>query len=197
MTVRILVKSTLAGVSLALACTGTQNITQTGPGTYRIRCDTPLAECLGQLERLCIDGFELESARETRKRAGVDAIGTGVEQSETSEAKVVCVSHPLIAGETRLERRPLCTPGETQSCVGPGGCRGGQACLPDGAGYAACDCTGSAEAALGAVPSSDPLPAGSLTPSPSASVAASTPTSVTTAAPSEAPPIAPSAVPAP
>ncbi len=34
-----------------------------------------------------------------------------------------------------------CTPGSTQRCVGPGACSGGQACLPDGSGYAACDCS--------------------------------------------------------
>ncbi|MEZ4225334.1 MAG: hypothetical protein R3B13_30565 [Polyangiaceae bacterium] len=35
-----------------------------------------------------------------------------------------------------------CVPGSTQECVGPGGCRGGQACLPDGSGFGVCDCGG-------------------------------------------------------
>ena len=34
----------------------------------------------------------------------------------------------------------MCVPGSTQECVGPGGCRGGQACLGDGSGFGACDC---------------------------------------------------------
>lgn len=34
----------------------------------------------------------------------------------------------------------VCTPGETQECVGPGACRGGQACRADGSGFGACDC---------------------------------------------------------
>ncbi len=38
----------------------------------------------------------------------------------------------------------LCVPGSTQECVGPGGCRGGQACLSDGSGFGACDCGGQA-----------------------------------------------------
>lgn len=34
----------------------------------------------------------------------------------------------------------LCVPGASQACVGPGGCQGGQVCLPDGSGFGACDC---------------------------------------------------------
>lgn len=34
----------------------------------------------------------------------------------------------------------LCVPNSTQECVGPGACRGGQSCLPDGSGYTECDC---------------------------------------------------------
>jgi hypothetical protein len=33
-----------------------------------------------------------------------------------------------------------CIPGATQACVGLGACAGGQACLPDGAGFGPCDC---------------------------------------------------------
>jgi hypothetical protein len=35
-----------------------------------------------------------------------------------------------------------CVPGASQACVGPGGCQGGQVCLPDGSGLAPCDCGG-------------------------------------------------------
>src|SRR6266700_207127 len=34
----------------------------------------------------------------------------------------------------------VCAPGATQSCVGPAGCAGGQACRSDGTGFGACDC---------------------------------------------------------
>jgi hypothetical protein len=34
----------------------------------------------------------------------------------------------------------VCVPGASQACVGPGGCTGGQVCLPDGSGLATCDC---------------------------------------------------------
>jgi hypothetical protein len=33
-----------------------------------------------------------------------------------------------------------CVPGASQACVGPGGCQGGQVCLPDGSGLGPCDC---------------------------------------------------------
>ena len=34
----------------------------------------------------------------------------------------------------------ICVPGSTQACVGPAACNGGQSCLPDGSGFAPCDC---------------------------------------------------------
>jgi hypothetical protein len=39
-----------------------------------------------------------------------------------------------------VNRSPACTPYETRECWGPGACKGGQMCLPDGTGWAACDC---------------------------------------------------------
>ncbi|GMV19617.1 MAG: hypothetical protein AMXMBFR56_78410 [Polyangiaceae bacterium] len=33
-----------------------------------------------------------------------------------------------------------CTPGMSQACVGPGACKGGQACKADGSAYGPCDC---------------------------------------------------------
>ncbi|GMV16932.1 MAG: hypothetical protein AMXMBFR56_51560 [Polyangiaceae bacterium] len=38
-----------------------------------------------------------------------------------------------------------CVPGATQECVGPGGCRGGQSCVPAGSGFSPCDCGGSTD----------------------------------------------------
>ena len=34
----------------------------------------------------------------------------------------------------------VCSPGASVSCVGAGGCAGGQVCLADGSGYGTCDC---------------------------------------------------------
>ncbi len=45
----------------------------------------------------------------------------------------------------------VCEPGETQECVGPGACRGGQVCARDGAGWGACDCGEATGGASGAI----------------------------------------------
>ena len=44
------------------------------------------------------------------------------------------------AAVSKAANRPRCIPGETKECVGPGGCRGGQACEPGGESYSRCDC---------------------------------------------------------
>ena len=36
--------------------------------------------------------------------------------------------------------KAVCRPGETERCVGPGACEGGQACLADGSAFGPCDC---------------------------------------------------------
>lgn len=55
------------------------------------------------------------------------------------------------AGAAGAGGAAVCTPGTTQECVGPGACKGGQACKDDGTGYGACDCgTGGAAGAGGA-----------------------------------------------
>lgn len=49
----------------------------------------------------------------------------------------------------------VCIPGQTQECVGPGACRGGQVCVPDGTAFGPCDCgtgTPPAPAASSAAP---------------------------------------------
>jgi hypothetical protein len=59
-----------------------------------------------------------------------------------------------------------CTPGATQTCVGPGACAGGQVCRTDGTGYGPCDCGPSKvsdDAAVKATTSSD---GGALPPGP-------------------------------
>lgn len=45
---------------------------------------------------------------------------------------------------------PACAPGESKACVGPGACQGGQQCLANGSGFAACDCGSDAGGAAGA-----------------------------------------------
>jgi hypothetical protein len=42
----------------------------------------------------------------------------------------------------------VCTPGATQSCVGVGGCQGGQACSADGTVWQSCDCAAEPDAGV-------------------------------------------------
>jgi hypothetical protein len=47
----------------------------------------------------------------------------------------------VVAANDVTEGRPsACTPGVTQECVGPAGCKGGQFCVDDGSRYSKCDC---------------------------------------------------------
>ncbi len=55
-------------------------------------------------------------------------------------------SRPELAPSPTVEPQPPttpgvhCVPGASQACVGPGGCQGGQVCLPDGSALGPCDC---------------------------------------------------------
>lgn len=146
----------------AASCSSNRHIVQTGERTYRLRCETSLGKCLELAEQPCHAGFDLLSGRDVRQEVGVDAVGTGPGETRTSEAVIRCRSNAVFAGEdepvgseVRLERQPVCTPGSSQACVGPGGCAGGQSCLGDGLGYAPCDCGASPPTASSAAPSSN------------------------------------------
>lgn len=54
----------------------------------------------------------------------------------------------------------VCDPGATQTCVGVGGCAGGQACNADGTGFGACDCGSDLDAAPDPDPDAGPEPDG-------------------------------------
>jgi hypothetical protein len=51
-------------------------------------------------------------------------------------------------------------PNATQECTGPGACKGGQSCLPDGSGFTECDC-GKKKKKSGSksAPAAEPAPA--------------------------------------
>jgi hypothetical protein len=55
---------------------------------------------------------------------------------------------------SRKPKNAVCRPGETQLCVGPGACSGGQACTADGTSYGPCDC---GEPSLGSAAPKGPL----------------------------------------
>jgi hypothetical protein len=130
-------------------------------GSYHLACQGALVDCLQRAERLCHDeGYTVTEARDVREMLGHES-GESQVEIRKSEATIYC-GKSAPPGERRMielkretpvsatpkapapaKPAPLaCVPGTTQSCVGPGGCAGGQACAADGARYEACDCGG-------------------------------------------------------
>ena len=59
---------------------------------------------------------------------------------------IVFTGEPVKPVETVVSPQGAeCVPNESRLCHGPGGCRGGQSCMPDGKSFATCDCGGGAE----------------------------------------------------
>lgn len=139
----------------ALSCSGAQE-KRLEDGTWHIRCGESMSRCTNRAEVLCGDrGYHvLGGGTQGAVLGGPSGYQTRVESSEllvrcgmapAGEEQPVEAS-PEKGTDPAPARAPLCIPGSTQACVGPAGCSGGQACLPDGSGYAACDC-GSAQPA--------------------------------------------------
>jgi hypothetical protein len=130
----------------------------------QLRCQSSLAECLSHADALCKgSSYEVLYAKEVRHVFGTDQSQV---QGQTSEAEVHCLglhakparavtgpaaadsasapatssaaAVPTVASPPPAPR--ACVPGTTQTCVGPGACAGGQACLADGSAFGACDC---------------------------------------------------------
>jgi len=153
------------GVVLASACGHSSGVERhaEADGTYRIDCRQPLERCLGSLEEVCSQGYEILRAREEKRFYGPNEIN---EPLLTSYAVARCTSPTSLFGKSEKEGgkqmeatsssspagRPVgapstsggeaksCVPGATQPCVGPGACHGGQQCLRDGSGFGVCDC---------------------------------------------------------
>jgi hypothetical protein len=169
---------------LAGGCSGAST-RSLGPDTWRVRCKSSMATCAAKADELCSDrGYVVVGGRSYKQIYGPEGQQVA---DERGELVVRCGTGPdstLEAADAgpaawRLPARPdgqpvepppdpstrpahlVCTPGETQACVGPAACAGGQACKSDGSGFEACDC-GSAgsrtrpEALDGGVPSREP-----------------------------------------
>ena len=165
------------GVVLASACGHSSGVERhaEADGTYRIDCRQPLERCLGSLEEVCSQGYEILRAREEKRFYGPNEIN---EPLLTSYAVARCTSPTSLFGKSDKDRgnqqsptatstagapagsglMKSCIPGATQSCIGPGACRGGQQCLRDGTAFGDCDC--------GAGAASPPPSPGQSTPSP-------------------------------
>lgn len=173
------------GFSLALGCATTKVTTLPGGG-FRITCDG-LADCATRAEKICgTKGVSVVTARSSTKVLGgpssnYQAAATtaflegtcgepkpAVEAGAGDENAVYTVqASPDASGEPEGAPRGdasgrACVPGASQKCFGPGACEGGQACLPDGSGFGACEC-----AAPTALPAPAPTASSASTPGPS------------------------------
>ncbi len=176
------------------AGSGVSSIKPLGDGQFRLQCKLPLRDCLERVESHCRDeGYTLLNASEEQRRAGVEPV-----MSEHVESRAIFRCGPseepaqgpkvVKAAAAPEPSATSCLPGASQACVGPGGCAGGQSCLPDGSGLGPCDC-GSAEP----VPSSTATATGSApAPATSAPVAPAAPAAP---APTSAAPVAPTSPP--
>lgn len=137
-------------------------------GSWHLTCGSALEHCVARANELCGGrGYVVLGGANKRTLFGA---ADGVSQVETHEADltIACADHQnvlpkvLVANTVAPGAAPslpepvaapaspakaACTPGSTQQCVGAGACAGGQACLPDGSGFSACDCGGASKAA--------------------------------------------------
>jgi hypothetical protein len=126
-------------------------------GTWRVKCKFGLEQCVREVEKLCPDPtYQIQRGNSVRKLYGVDP---GKTEIRTSELTVSCGRDAVKEAETKdlapdagatPTRTTACTPGATQSCLGPGACAGAQACRSDGAGFMPCDCGGQPRSPLDA-----------------------------------------------
>jgi hypothetical protein len=160
-------------VTTALGCATAKFSAETLPdGTKHLRCKLALPDCLVEAERVCQGRhYAVVRAVDEHDRRGGPELYT---DARTSEAIVRCgpvvgwpagydpmappvAAPPAAAPPVAAPAAPpapaeppppppvrACFPGSTQACVGPGGCAGGQACLPDATAFGPCDCGGGA-----------------------------------------------------
>lgn len=132
----------------AASAEGTQRLAD---GRYELKCEGSLSHCLEQADEIC-RGTRYRVLQGSDDRDYVGPEEHFEREIRTSHAIIRCGSRgqslfgkaeepePTTAIATR--GHSACVPGATQSCVGPAGCVGGQACLPDGSGFSPCDCGG-------------------------------------------------------
>jgi hypothetical protein len=190
----------------ALACTSTQTV-RYGRDGWRITCGDNMKSCAGRADTVCGDkGYTVVGGGTQSSMLG----GTNGYQAKVrvSELIVRCGEANEEAGEETSQEpvqfklpprsdaaatapapasapKQSCVPGQTQKCIGPGACEGGQACLADGSAYGACDCGGVPAPATptdpggwtssAAPPQAQPAPATPASSAPAPSGPASTP----------------------
>jgi hypothetical protein len=134
-----------------------------GDEIYRVTCETSIAACREEASKVCAGSYQvLESTgapvQPTRVTSAPGPSSTGPRYQRLAwigQLVIACgrgtppVAEDAVAGPQHEARTTapdapppdrLCIPGVTQECLGPGACRGAQACLADGNGYGPCDC---------------------------------------------------------
>jgi len=125
-------------------------------GSWRVKCKFGLQQCVQEVDKICSSPtYEIANGSSQQRLYGVDP---GKLEVRTSELTVKCGKTAVDEAEARAladagaasapgRVSTACTPGVTQTCLGPGACTGAQACRADGAGFMACDCGGSPKSA--------------------------------------------------
>ena len=124
-------------------------------GSYAIECTTQKV-CQDRAERQCgPTGYNIVGGEHSQKVFGVDGNEKQVGQDElhfrcktsplpdSVASSLTLTDHGVADSGTTPQASAgsmVCRPGETQKCVGPGACAGGQACVADGSGFGPCDC---------------------------------------------------------
>jgi len=150
-----------------------------GDEIYRISCEASIVACREEASKVCAGRYQvLESTgapvQPTRVTSAPGPSSTGPRYQRlewVGQLVIACDRGPpsVAAGagnaphdevrETAADLPPpdrLCIPGVTQECLGPGACRGAQACLADGNGYGPCDCGNASTHAQSGSPLSTP-----------------------------------------
>ncbi len=129
---------------------------------YRLTCSANIQTCREKADEVCAGVYEvLESSgapvAPPRVTSEPGPRSTGPRYQRTGwqgQLVIACGKREPMASanvsaveqaentprEPQLSVDQLCVPGVTQLCLGPGACRGAQACLTDGRGYGPCDC---------------------------------------------------------
>jgi hypothetical protein len=153
---RVILPALIALAVFVEACaTAPVVTTDLGPdGVYHLKCGTTLQVCLNRAELLChSQRYAVLRAFDNHEYAGDTVFPTETRQSEAfvrcgsrgswGDANKSLMASPLgpavVAAPVATPSR-LCTPGASQACVGPAGCKGGQSCAPDGNAFGPCDC---------------------------------------------------------
>jgi hypothetical protein len=146
----------LALLFAAVGCSANPGPQAMPDGTLQVECASDVSYCVRRAESFC--GDDPVEVIEAGSREGQHGDARYSDGARVSTVKFVCGKGPSVAIHLRKKREPdapptappvtpappatatVCQAGSTQACVGPGACSGGQVCLPDGSGWAACDC---------------------------------------------------------